>query len=416
MPAFNSIDEVLRFLDDIPMFGKSGVKAINPGLDAITEFCERMGNPQNNFKSIHVAGTNGKGTTCHILEHVYRHSGFKTGLFTSPHLINYHERFRINGEEVEDERIITFFNLAEPILQDIQLSYFELSTAFAFWLFAEKKVEIAIIETGLGGRLDSTNILKPLISVITSISKDHEQVLGNTIEKIAFEKAGIIKQHTSVVIGNITGSAEQVIKEEASKKNSSLIFSSDLSPDFDRQIISLKAIEMSIETSFLEPVNAWNVAAAYCTVTALRKDFLINDENFKKALLSFKGLSARFERLSKEKKWFFSGSHNMESIDTMLEGLKHIPGEKTLVLSLMKDKANPDLLNQLAGFKHIFYYQMNMERAATINDLIPSLRARLIDDQSYQTILKEIDTEVVIFAGSFYFYAIVKRWVDQNNL
>ncbi len=416
MVAFNTIEDVLQYLDDIPMFGKSGLKAINPGLDSIRLFCERIGNPQRSFKSIHVAGTNGKGSTCFLLEHIYRNSGLRTGLFTSPHLIRYQERFRINGEEVGDEKLIHFFNVAKPILEEIELSYFEISTAFSFWLFAEEKVDIAIIETGLGGRFDSTNIIQPLISAITSISKDHEQILGNTIERIASEKAGIIKRDTPVVLGNFFGNAQKVIEQEALKEQSVLIESSDLLPIFDQQTIKLDAVGVSAKTNFLEPINAWNVAISYSIVDGLREVFPVDNHEFEQALVSFKGVPARFERLLDEKDWFFSGSHNIEAIEAMLEGLNYIHGDKTLILSLMKDKAKPELLTLFNDFNEVFYYTMDMERAAVFNDIGSILKCEPIDDQSFQTILKEIDTEVVIFAGSFYFYPVVKRWVDQNNL
>lgn len=416
MSSFNTIDDVLQFIENIPMFGNTGAKAINPGLDSIRQFCERIGNPQENFKSIHVAGTNGKGSTCHLLEYIYRNSGFKTGLFTSPHLIRYQERFRINGEEVDDKKLISFFNIAEPVLKEIELSYFELSTACAFWLFAEERVDVAIIETGLGGRYDSTNIITPLISAITSISKDHEQILGNTIKEIALEKAGIIKQGIPVVLGNITGNALPVIKEEASMKGSPIISSDDLNPSYSSKTITLNAIGMSVSTNFLEPVNAWNVAVAYSIVSTLKDVFSINDSDFERALSSFKGVPARFERLTKEKDWFFSGSHNVEAIEAMLEGLQHIEGDKVLVLSLMKDKATPQLLSLFKEFDSIFYYHMKMERGATFEDISSILKSQIIDETSFKTILKEIDTEVVIFAGSFYFYPVVKRWIDQINL
>jgi len=217
MSRFTAISDVWEFFDGIPMVQKSGVSAANFSLDHIRLFCEELGNPQDKFPTIHVAGTNGKGTTCYLLEKIYADSGFKTGLFTSPHLLRYNERVRISGKEIPDHDVLRFFQSTEGILKEIPLTYFEISTALAFWYFADQQVDLAIIETGLGGRLDSTNIIKPEVSIITSIGFDHQDVLGDTLAEIAEEKSGIIKQDTPVVLGDIEDEALNSITKRAKR-------------------------------------------------------------------------------------------------------------------------------------------------------------------------------------------------------
>ncbi|RNC85769.1 MAG: hypothetical protein ED557_03060 [Balneola sp.] len=415
MASFNTIEEVFQFLNEIPMFSKSGITAINLGLENISLFCDKIGNPQHNFRSIHVAGTNGKGSTCYLLEHVYRNSGFKTGLFTSPHLLRYNERFKINGKDIEDETILRFFNSYGSLIKETRLSYFEISTALAFWLFSEKKVDIAIIETGLGGRLDATNIISPLISVITSISRDHEQILGSSLKEIALEKAGIIKEGVPVVIGNIKGEALEAIEEVVEGVGTILLLSSDLDPVFKDKTIGLNTLANPIGTNFLEPVNAWNTAIVYMVIDTLKPNYPVEDSSFVHSISSFSGVPARFEKLTIDNNWYFSGSHNIDAIRSMLDGLKQIAGSKTLILSLLNDKVNVELLSLFEDFEQVFFYKMDSERAASYEDINQILSCKPITEQSYHTILKEIDTEVVIFAGSFYFYPVVKRWIVQNN-
>src|SRR6266498_4559063 len=185
----------------LPMFSRIGAAAFKKDLTNIKKLCAFLNNPHLKFKSIHVAGTNGKGSVSHMLAAILQTAGYKTGLYTSPHLKDFRERIRINGEMVEENFIIDFTGRIKPIIEEIEPSFFEITVAMAFEYFAENKVEIAVVETGLGGRFDSTNIITPGLSVITNIGWDHMNILGDTLEKIAFEKAGIIKPNIPVVIG-----------------------------------------------------------------------------------------------------------------------------------------------------------------------------------------------------------------------
>lgn len=412
MSRFNSIDDVHTFLDSIPMFQKAGISAANFSLDAIRTFCEAMGDPQNQFPSIHIAGTNGKGTTCYLLEKIYSDAGYKTGLFTSPHLLRYNERVRVGQHEISDQQLLDFFRAADDLLREIKLSYFEISTALAFWFFAEQEVEIAIIETGLGGRLDSTNIIIPEVSVITSIGLDHQNVLGDTIEEIAAEKAGIIKEGTPVVIGDITGPPKTVIEQVAGSKHAPLTYSEALHPQWNEGTVTLKNGGIKIKTSFKEPVNRWNVAISFAVAELLQEQFPVAEAKLLNAIENFEGAPGRFEKIHPEYEWYFSGSHNSQALESSLEGVRALKSisDTVLVFSAMKDKLSPELFDYFRGFKKAYFIQQEGERAAKFSDVKDDLEVELLEESQKEIILNELKTELVIFMGSFYFYPIVKRW------
>lgn len=247
MNAFTHINDVWAFLDNIPKFQDSGISAANFSFDNITEFLRRIGDPHLELPAIHIAGTNGKGTTGYLLEKVYHDAGYVTGLFTSPHLIRYNERVRIGMHEIPDQDLMVFFNQYQDLLQEIKLSYFEISTALAFWYFKRCDVDIAILETGLGGRLDSTNLIEPLLSIITSVGLDHQDILGETIEEIAGEKAGIIKNETPVILGNMPETAELVCSRYAKDLKAPIINARTTHPEWKNGVISLKKWEYSFK-------------------------------------------------------------------------------------------------------------------------------------------------------------------------
>jgi dihydrofolate synthase / folylpolyglutamate synthase len=208
----------------LPMFHRIGAAAYKPDLGNITELCKTLGDPQDSFRSVHVAGTNGKGSVSHMLASVFMEAGLRTGLFTSPHLTDFRERIRVNGKMIPKTRVARFISQHRKIFGAMQPSFFEMTTALAFEYFRDEKVDIAVIETGLGGRLDSTNIITPVISVITNISFDHKEFLGESLEQIATEKAGIIKPGIPVVIGETQPLTEQVFRQKALRANAPLLF------------------------------------------------------------------------------------------------------------------------------------------------------------------------------------------------
>lgn len=228
MKEYNNAIEFLY--TSMPMFQRVGASAYKPGLDTVRLLDDKFGNPHKKYKSIHIAGTNGKGSTAHTLAAILQAAGYRVGLYTSPHLVDFRERIRVGGEMITHEAVVDFVDRYKEMNLDCHPSFFELTMTMAFEYFAIKKVDIAVIETGLGGRLDSTNIITPILSVITNISFDHTAFLGNTLKSIALEKAGIIKPSVPVVIGEAHGEVRTVFELKAKEQNSLIVFAEDCLP------------------------------------------------------------------------------------------------------------------------------------------------------------------------------------------
>ena len=220
--------ETLDYLySQLPMFSRIGSAAYKTDLHNTIALCNSIGNPQNKYKTIHIAGTNGKGSTSHILAAILQAAGYKTGLYTSPHIKDFRERIRVNGEMVSEQFVIDFTERTKTINKEIEPSFFEVTVAMAFEYFAEQEVDFAVIETGLGGLLDSTNIITPILSIITNIGYDHQNILGNTLEEIATQKAGIIKYNVPVVVGETLPETKSIFIKTALVKNALIHFAED---------------------------------------------------------------------------------------------------------------------------------------------------------------------------------------------
>ena len=354
---FKTPDEVLDWLDAMPMFSKKGSDAVRFGLQRFMEFCEAIGSPHKGFKSIHVAGTNGKGSVCHMLAAGLQHAGLRVGLYTSPHLIDYRERVVINGQTIGDESFLEFFNTFYGRIVAFDLSYFEISTGLAYWFFAKDAVDIAIIETGLGGRLDATNIIEPELSIITSIGFDHTAILGNTLPKIAGEKAGIIKQNRPVVISNsISGDTRAVIEARAVQVNA---------PKLGPEPFPMTG---QIAELYHDAAFASNLESVQTALGFLSKSESFDIQRAEQGIVRLfeqGGIPGRMERLIPEKNWFFDGAHNAESLKMLVQRLKrsfHL-GDAVVVLSLMADKLSPEVIDLVSEFGEILYYQIGSQRA-----------------------------------------------------
>ena len=218
--------ETLDYLfGKLPMYQRKGEAAYKADIGNIVAASKHIGNPHTKFKSIHIAGTNGKGSTAHMLTSILQESGYKTGLYTSPHLKDFRERIKVNGKMIAEQEVVDFVKESKAIFEEMELSFFEFTVAMAFDYFSNQQVDIAIIETGLGGRLDSTNILNPELTIITNIGLDHTNLLGNTIEKIAAEKGGIIKENTPIIIGRKQKETNTIFQNIAKEKNAHLMYS-----------------------------------------------------------------------------------------------------------------------------------------------------------------------------------------------
>ena len=220
----NYFETVEYLFATTPSFQAVGADAYKPGLERVAEFCRGLGNPQNDYLTIHVAGTNGKGSTSHMLASILQKAGYRVGLFTSPHLRDFRERMRVDGQMISERRVVEFVEREKERMKSLGLSFFEITTAMAFKFFAESDVEVAVIETGLGGRLDATNIITPVLSVVTNIGLDHTDLLGNTLAQVAREKAGIIKRDVPIVLGEASDEYNKVFEERAALLSAPLIY------------------------------------------------------------------------------------------------------------------------------------------------------------------------------------------------
>lgn len=354
--------ETLSYLyDHLPFFQKQGKKAIKEGLKNIEIFLHHLGNPHQNFKTIHVGGTNGKGSSSHFLASILQEAGYKTGLYTSPHLKDFRERFKINGSEATENDIINFVATHKDFIEKLNPSFFEVTVAFAFDWFAKQKVDVAVVEVGLGGEKDSTNVILPELSLITNIGYDHKDILGDTLEQIAAAKAGIIKANIPVVISEKKSETFFVFQEKAAKVSvplhttENLIFvNSEIKDNF--QIIEyydkIAANSLLIETPLLGNYQQKNVAGVYVAAHLLAKSFPHITET--SILLGFKNvlkntnLKGRWQILSNEPLTVCDTGHNSEAFQYIIKQLKSIDKVHYFyILGFAKDKDSYQLLNNL---------------------------------------------------------------------
>ena len=311
----------------LPMYQNDGSTAFKKDLTNILALSKELGFPEQKFKSIHVAGTNGKGSTSHMLASILQEAGYKVGLYTSPHLKNFTERIRINGVEISEEKVTEFINGNKAFLEQQKMSFFEMTVGLAFDYFASEKVDIAIIEVGLGGRLDSTNCITPEVTVITNIGLDHTQFLGETLPEIAFEKAGIIKKNIPVVIGEEQAAVKSVFIAKAAKEGAPIYFASDTS-----------------ETYISDLLGDYQIQNSKTAVAAIKilKGYQVSKENIKNGLLNVvknTNLKGRWQVLQEHPKVICDTAHNKEGLAIVLNQLKKQPFKKLhIVLGVVADK------------------------------------------------------------------------------
>jgi dihydrofolate synthase/folylpolyglutamate synthase len=311
----------------LPMYQNDGSTAFKKDLTNILALSKELGFPEQKFKSIHVAGTNGKGSTSHMLASILQEAGYKVGLYTSPHLKNFTERIRINGVEISEEKVTEFINGNKDFLEQQKMSFFEMTVGLAFDYFASEKVDIAIIEVGLGGRLDSTNSITPEVAVITNIGLDHTQFLGETLPEIAFEKAGIIKKNIPVVIGEEQAAVKGVFIAKAAKEGAPIYFASDAS-----------------ETYISDMVGDYQIQNSKTAVAAIKilKGYQVFKENITNGLLNVvknTNLKGRWQVLQEQPKVICDTAHNKEGLSIVLKQLKKQPFKKLhIVLGVVADK------------------------------------------------------------------------------
>ena len=425
-------DQTIEYLyKHLPMFSRIGAAAYKKDLHNTIELCKALGNPHQKFKSIHIAGTNGKGSTSHMLAAVLQEAGYKTGLYTSPHIKDFGERIRINGEMINRDFVIDFVARTRNISDEIQPSFFELTVAMAFEYFATESVDIAIIETGLGGRLDSTNIISPVLSVITNIGFDHMNILGNTIEEIAFEKAGIIKNNTPVVIGESLPETKRIFVKKAAEMNADIHFTEDKfitqSTESTDSLLLCNILNttsneiVTFKIDLLGLYQAKNICTVLNTVDILNKiGFAVTETAMSKALKNVKkitGLRGRWELLQTNPAVILDVAHNEDGIKQVLQQLKtNYPlSQIHFVLGFVNDKDVSKMLSLFPVDAGYYFTNAHIPRALPYEKLkqaaaLNQLHGKGFDnvnDAIEQAKLDAKDNDVIMVCGSFFIIAEV---------
>ncbi|MFD0994115.1 bifunctional folylpolyglutamate synthase/dihydrofolate synthase [Tenacibaculum geojense] len=379
----------------LPMYQKQGGSAYKKDLTNTILLANHLKNPQKNFKAIHVGGTNGKGSTSHMLSSILQEEGYKVGLYTSPHLKNFTERIKINGIEIPESAVVEFITKNKSFFEYNQLSFFEMTVGLAFEYFFKEQVDIAIIEVGLGGRLDSTNIINPEVSVITNIGLDHTQFLGNTLEKIAQEKAGIIKPEIPVVIGERQDEVVHVFEKKAKLVNSPILFASDTSERYN--------------TDLLGDYQKNNVKTAISTIKQL-SGFKVSERAIKKGLLNVvknTNLKGRWQIIKNSPKVICDTAHNKEGLVYVIQQLKKEEFNKLhIVLGVVSDKKLDDILPLFPKEASYYFCKPDIPRGLSAEDLQTAAhKFALIGDfyESVELALKKVlavaNEEDVVFVG-----------------
>ena len=328
-----------------PNYQIDGKKAYKPGLGNITRLCAFFGNPQDKIKTIHIGGTNGKGSTSNMLASVLQESGYKVGIYNSPHLIDFTERIKVNGQNCDKEFVYGFIQKLKKLPADIRPSFFEFTTIMAFEYFAQQNVDFAIIEVGLGGRLDSTNIIHPLVSAITNVALDHQNILGNTVEEIATEKSGIIKKNTTIISGDENGKVKSIIRKKAAENNSDWVDATLLNID----------LPSDLKGNYQKK----NMKVVIALVEALRNlGIRIPQEKVEKGLLNVHkntGFIGRWFEFAEEPLIICDTAHNQAGLEEVFAQLNSIPKFKHIILGFVKDKKIDEVL-QILPENSIFYF------------------------------------------------------------
>jgi dihydrofolate synthase/folylpolyglutamate synthase len=360
------------------MFSRVGAAAYKKDLHNIIGLTEILGNPEHRFKSIHIAGTNGKGSTSHMMASIFQEAGFKTGLYTSPHLIDFRERIKINGQDIPEQYVVEFVEKYADKFDAIQPSFFEWTLALCFDYFANEQVDIAIIETGLGGRLDSTNIITPLLSIITNIGLDHTDLLGNDLPTIAFEKAGIIKKNIPVVIGEKNELTLPVFIEKAAKEKAALYFAQDkikvlnFEQAIDKAILTYQTTEEStihtVESALQGIYQIQNINTVLCACEILKSSLLENkDQAIQNGIaktIQNTGLKGRWQTIQQHPLVICDTGHNehgMQQICKQLDTFKS--GQIHVVLGMVNDKKHDSVLNLLPQSANYYFTKAQLPRA-----------------------------------------------------
>lgn len=364
------------------MYQRDGAAAYRADLNNTIVLCNLLNNPQDHFKTIHVAGTNGKGSVSHMLAAILQQAGYNVGLYTSPHLKDYRERIKINGNFIAEDYVVNFVNRYKGNFDEIKPSFFEITVALAFNYFYEKKVDIAIIEVGMGGRLDSTNVISPMLSIITNISFDHQQFLGNTLQKIAIEKAGIIKEKVPIIIGETQPETETIFKQIAKEKSAPLYFADQeytvetLNQSNNGKLVldigqNGETIYKQITLDLTGDYQLKNILSVLKTIELLKeKSFVVSNKNIFKALAQVKkltGLEGRWQIMNDQPLTICDVAHNIAGVKMAMEQLqKYTYDHLHIVLGMVNDKDVTTVIKLLPKDATYYFSRANIPRGLDV--------------------------------------------------
>lgn len=427
MEKFTSYNAVVDFMmERLPAFTRIGAAAMKPNLNNITQLCTRLGNPQNTYKIIHVAGTNGKGTVSHLIAGMLQSQGYKVGLHTSPHYKDIRERFKINGKLSSKQVVIDFINDNRAIIEELNPSYFELTVAMSFSYFAAQNVDYAVIEVGLGGRLDSTNIVNPILSVITNISLDHTEFLGDTIPLIAREKAGIIKQNVPVIIGEKQIETTVVFLDVAENNKAEITFAEDVlainivdpnlaRTSFDIACKALPSIDGRYTIDIAGPFQQHNLRTAFAAISTLNTlGIQFNAELIRYFFTNFRNQVAymgRWQLIGKQPAILVDSAHNKGGMDYILTSLNALEYQKLhMVIGFAKDKDRTKILKNLPSKAQYYAAKANIPRGLDADELANELKNGGLQANSYDSVQSALtaakanaDKNDLIFVGGSIF-------------
>ena len=403
------------------MYQRVGGAAYKADLNNTIELLNLLGNPHHNFKSVHIAGTNGKGSTSHMLASVFQEAGYKTGLYTSPHLRDFRERIRLNGEMIPEEKVVSFIAEHKEQFEKMELSFFEMTVGMAFDYFAKEKVDIAIVEVGMGGRLDSTNLITPELSVITNIGLDHVKFLGDTMEKIAGEKAGIIKHNIPVVIGETQPETHQVFEDKAAECQSPIYFADQI---FDCNKIHIESNTVQKfdiwknSKLYLEAINIplmgnyqkKNLTTVICALDLLREKFGLTDDDIREGIAKVirnTHLMGRWQILNDDPLTIADTGHNVAGITEVVQQLAELRYDRLhFVLGMVNDKDIDHVLQLLPRNAEYYFCKADIPRGLDANTLAEKafelgLRGMVYESvrHAYQSAVNAAHFGDVVFVG-----------------
>ena len=405
----------------LPMYQRIGGAAYKPNLNNTIALLDLLGNPHHDFKSIHVAGTNGKGSTSHLLASIFQEAGYKTGLYTSPHLRDFRERIRINGEMISQDQVCAFIEKHKEQFESLQLSFFEMTVGMAFDYFSKEKVDIAIVEVGMGGRLDSTNLITPELSVITNIGLDHVQFLGDTLEKIAGEKAGIIKENIPVVIGETQPETRPVFEKKAAECHSPIFFADQIF-DCDKIHIESKMVQKydlwknnelyleACEIPLMGNYQKKNITTVMGAIDLLREQYHLSDDDIRYGIANVirnTHLMGRWQILNDDPLTIADTGHNVDGIREVISQLAEMNYNKLhFVIGMVNDKDIDHVLQLLPHHCEYYFCKADIPRGLDAKILADKafeygLRGKVYDSvrDAYQSAVNAAHFDDVVFVG-----------------